>query len=101
MVLVYLLTALVGAAAAVFALQNVDPVVIRFLGWRIEGAPLAMVIMLSVLAGIVLTSLVGLVQQWRLRSRIRRLEHRLAQTPALSTHPASLPPRPEPPPSTR
>ena len=62
MVLVYLLMALVGAAAAVFALQNVDPVVIRFLGWRIEGAPLAMVIMLSVLAGIVLTSLVGLVQ---------------------------------------
>lgn len=101
MVLVYLLMALVGAAAAVFALQNVDPVVIRFLGWRIEGAPLAMVIMLSVLAGIVLTSLVGLVQQWKLRSRIRQLENRLAQIPAPSAHPTSLAPRPEPPPSTR
>ena len=82
MAIVYLLMALVGAAAAVFALQNVDPVVIRFLGWRIEGAPLAMVIMLSVLAGVVLTSLVGLVQQWKLRSRIRHLENRLAQSPA-------------------
>ena len=101
MVFVYLLTALVGAAAAVFALQNVDPVVIRFLGWRIEGAPLAMVIMLSVLAGIVLTSLVGLVQQWRLRSRIRQLENRLAQTSVPSAHPSALPPRAEPPPSTR
>ena len=79
MVIVYLLMALVGAAAAVFALQNIDPVVIRFLGWRIEGAPLAMVIMLSVLAGIVLTALIGLVQQWKLRSRIRQLEQRLAQ----------------------
>ena len=78
MVIVYLLMALVGAAAAIFALQNVDPVVIRFLGWRIEGAPLAMVIMLSVLAGIVLTALIGLVQQWKLRSRIRQLEQRLA-----------------------
>ena len=37
MVIVYFVVALVGAAAAVFALQNVDPVVIRFLGWRIEG----------------------------------------------------------------
>ena len=78
MVIVYLVMALVGAAAAVFALQNVDPVVIRFLGWRIEGAPLAMVIMVSVLAGIVLTALIGLVQQWKLRSRIRQLEQRLA-----------------------
>ena len=68
MVIVYFVMALVGAAAAVFALQNVDPVVIRFLGWRIEGAPLAMVIMVSVLAGIVLTALIGLIQQWKLRS---------------------------------
>jgi uncharacterized integral membrane protein len=72
--------ALVGAAAAIFALQNVDPVVIRFLGWRIEGAPLAMVIMVSVRAGIVLTALIGVIQQWKLRSRIRQLEQRLAQT---------------------
>ena len=95
MVFVYLLTALIGAAAAVFALQNVDPVVIRFLGWRIEGAPLAMVIMLSVLGGIVLTSLVGVIQQWRLRAKIRQLEHRLAQSPP---HPVSVPTRTEPPP---
>ncbi len=38
-----------------------------------------MVIMVSVLAGIVLTALIGLVQQWKLRSRIRQLEQRLAQ----------------------
>lgn len=82
MVIVYLLMALVGAAAAIFALQNIDPVVIRFLGWRIEGAPLAMVIMLSVLAGIVLTALIGLIQQWKLRSRIRQLEQRVAHTSA-------------------
>lgn len=88
MAIVYLLMAFVGAAAAIFALQNVDPVVIRFLGWRVEGAPLSMVIMLSVLAGVVLTSLVGLVQQWKLRSRIRHLENRLAQTPSPPSGPA-------------
>jgi uncharacterized integral membrane protein len=69
--MVYVLMAVVGAAAAIFALQNFDPVVIRFLGWRIEGAPLSMVILLSVLAGIVFTALVALVQQWKLRGICR------------------------------
>ena len=95
MAIVYVLMAVVGAAAAVFALQNIDPVVIRFLGWRIEGAPLALVIMVSVVGGIVLTSLVGIVQQWKLRSRIRQLEQRLAQSPMPRTEPPS--PRAEPP----
>jgi uncharacterized integral membrane protein len=94
MVFVYLLMALVGAAAAVFALQNVDPVVIRFLGWRIEGAPLALVIMLSALAGVVFTAMVGVVQQWKLRSRIRHLEARLAQehraAPPVAVPPPSI-----------
>jgi uncharacterized integral membrane protein len=94
MAIVYLVMALVGAAAAIFALQNVDPVTIRFLGWRIEGAPLALVIMLSVVAGMVFTAMVGFVQQWKLRSRIRQLEARLAQesrpVPAPPAHPRTV-----------
>jgi len=82
MVIVYILMVLVGAAGAIFALQNIDPVVIRFLFWRIEGAPLAMVIILSIAIGVVLASLVGIVQQLKLRSRIRKLEHSLAQATA-------------------
>ena len=82
MVIVYVLMILVGAAGAIFVLQNIDPVVIRFLVWRIEGAPLALVILVSIVIGMVLTSLVGIVQQWRLKSRIRHLETRLAQVSA-------------------
>ena len=78
MTLAYILMALVGAACAVFALQNMDPVVIRFLGWRVEGMPLALVILLSVLSGLVLASCVGLLRRWKLRSRIRQLEAQLA-----------------------
>jgi uncharacterized integral membrane protein len=92
MIAVYLLMALVGAAAAVFALQNIDPVVIRFLGWRIEGAPLALVIMLSIIVGIVFTALVGLVQQWKLRSRIRQLEGRLTHASPAPTQTGTLDP---------
>ena len=78
----YLLMALVGALCAVFALQNMDPVVIRFLGWRVEGMPLALVILLSVLGGLVFASCVSLLRHWKLRSRIRQLEAQLvAQEP--------------------
>ena len=77
----YLVVAVLGAAIAVFAIQNLTPVVIRFLGWQIEGA-LSLVVLLSVLAGIVLTSLCGLVPHWKLRSRVRQLEQRLAQRPS-------------------
>ena len=77
----YLLVAVLGATIAVFAIQNLNPVVIRFLGWRIEGA-LSLVVLLSILVGIVLTSLCGLVPHWKLRSRIRQLEQRLAQRPS-------------------
>jgi len=78
MTLAYILMALVGAACAVFALQNMDPVVIRFLGWRVEGMPLALVILSSVLGGLAFASCVGLLRSWKLRSRIRQLEGQLA-----------------------
>jgi uncharacterized integral membrane protein len=87
-VAVYVLMALIGAAAAVFALQNLDPVVIRFITWRIEGAPLALVMLLSLIMGAVLASLIGIVRSLKLRSRIRQLEHRLAQAQAQQVGPA-------------
>ena len=74
MVAVYVLLVLVGAATAIFTVQNTDPVVIRFIGWRVEGMPLALVILLSLLVGLFIGSTVGVIQQLRLRARIRQLE---------------------------
>jgi uncharacterized integral membrane protein len=82
MLFVYVLMALVGAAAAIFAIQNLDPVVIRFLVWRVEGMPVALVILLSAFIGIVFAALSGFAQQWRLRSRLRQLETQVAQLSA-------------------
>lgn len=100
MIVIYLLMALVGAAAALFAAQNIDPVVIRFLVWRIEGMPLALVILLSLLVGVVFASLSGAVRHWRLRSRVRQLEAQVAQLTIAQggAPPASRPPQsPDPP----
>jgi uncharacterized integral membrane protein len=94
MSIVYILMILIGAAGAIFALQNIDPVVIRFLVWRLEGAPLALVIILSIAIGVILTSLFGLVQQIKLRSKIRHLEADLAKASAAAErHQATQPPQ--------
>lgn len=82
MIVIYLLMALVGSVATLFAAQNIDPVVIRFLVWRIEGMPLALVILLSLLVGVIFASLSGAVRHWRLRSRVRQLENQVAQLTA-------------------
>jgi uncharacterized integral membrane protein len=89
MTLAYLLLVLVGAACAIFALQNMDPVVIRFVTWRVEGMPLGLVILLSILGGVIFASGVSLIRHWKQRSRIRQLEARLsaAERPTLPPPP--------------
>jgi len=89
--IVYLLVAVLGAAIAVFTVQNLTPVVIRFLSWQVEGA-LSLVVLLSILAGTVLTSLCGLVPHWKLRSCVRQLENRLAQRAGAEPPQANRPP---------
>ena len=86
---VYVLIAAAAIAIAIFALQNPDHVTIRFLTWQIERAPLAAVILVSGAAGAIIVSLIGFVQRWRLRSKIRQLEARVrsleAARPAVTT----------------
>lgn len=74
MPLLYLLIVVIAIAITIFALQNAEHVTIRFLAWQIERAPLAAVILLPGAVGAILVSLIGFVQRWKLRSKIRRLE---------------------------
>jgi len=89
-ILIYLLMALIGAAAAVFAIQNPTRVAVSFLAWQTGGMPLSLVIVLSALVGIVLAAVAGVAHHIRLRLRIRQLEARLAKQPA------AAPPSPSP-----
>jgi len=91
-ILIYLLMALLGSAATVFALQNRDPVQISFLTWSVTGMPLALVILLSLLVGVSFASLSGLVKVLRMRYRIRQLENQVAQLIAAQPPPSA--PRP-------
>jgi uncharacterized integral membrane protein len=97
MILVYLLMALLGSMATIFALQNRAPVEIAFLVWSVQGMPLALVILLSLMLGVVFASLSGLVKVLRLRYRIRQLEAQVSQLTAAQTGSASSAPSPHAP----
>jgi uncharacterized integral membrane protein len=71
---VYLLITAVALAIAVFALQNAQPVTLRFLWWRLEGAPLALVILVSGAAGAFVASAIGFLRHWKLRAEIRQVK---------------------------
>ena len=94
MIVIYLLMALLGSAATIFALQNRDPVEIWFLAWGVKGMPLALVILLSLLIGVVFTSLSGLVKVLKMRYRIRQLETQVGQL--IAAQPAASPPASSP-----
>jgi uncharacterized integral membrane protein len=79
MIVVYLLMAVVGAAAALFAIENRDPVTIHFFFRKVAEMPLALVILLSLMVGMIFAWLSTVPRYWRLRFRVRQLEHQLAE----------------------
>jgi uncharacterized integral membrane protein len=95
MIVIYLLMALLGSLATIFALQNRDPVEIWFLVWAVKGMPLALVILLSLLLGVVFASLSGLVKIMKLKFRVRQLENQVAQLIAAAQAVAPSPRAPQ------
>jgi uncharacterized integral membrane protein len=90
----YLLIALLASAVTVFALQNNTPVQVSFLVWDYDGIPLATVILGSVVAGAVLAGVPLWIGRWRLRSRARTLESRVATLEASRVERDRPPPPP-------
>ena len=81
---------------ALFGVQNPQPVNIRFLNWTTGLVPLYVVILISTLAGVLLSSILGLRSRVGTTLRMRRqdrqiagLEKRLADDPAPETSPVA------------
>ena len=67
---VYLiLAAVIGVLIAAFAIQNASPVAVKFLVWQFESS-LAVVIILSLLAGMVLIFLISLPGRLKRRKEL-------------------------------
>ncbi len=89
-----ILSLVLAAGVAMFAVQNAGPVLIRFGFWSVELS-LVVVILVALAVGAVLASLIGLPgwlrDRRRLRQQSRQLEAlRVTQPPP--TPPPSLPP---------
>ena len=79
MVFVYLLMALFGVAAVIFATQNPDPVSLTFLRWRTISMPLSFVLLLSAFVGVVAASVSLFAEKIQLQRKLRALERRVAE----------------------
>jgi len=95
MVFVYVLVAIVGAAAMAFAVQNPDPVSISFLGAQTASLPLSLLLLLAVFVGVVFAAVSGFAREIELKRKIRKLEKRIVelsapvhQTPRMERTPA-------------
>lgn len=84
MIVVYLLIAMLGAAVAFFTLQNPQTMAVNFFRWRSVEVSLSLLMLMSALAGVLLSALGGLAQQLQLHRRIRHLERRLLREERLA-----------------
>jgi uncharacterized integral membrane protein len=78
MVAMSVLFGILSVAVAVFALQNNTPMTVRFLGWSLQGVPLAVAILGPFAIGLLAAAIPLAYGNWRLRSRARSLEARVA-----------------------
>jgi uncharacterized integral membrane protein len=79
MIIFLALGLLLGGLTVIFALQNVTPITVTFLAWQIEGS-LAVVLILAVLSGMLISSLFslpGLIKKSFQISRLRKNNNKL------------------------
>lgn len=67
----YIIVAVVAVAVAVFAMQNTDHVVVKFLIWEVANVPVAAVVLVSFGLGILAVGIPASFKLWRLRRRLR------------------------------
>jgi len=69
-----LLTGIIlGVAMTIFALQNSVKVQVKFLWLKFEDVPLALILVISILTGVLITAVFSFIDQQKLKSKIRRL----------------------------
>ena len=73
-----LLTGLIlGVAMTVFTLQNSVTVQVKLLWWKITDVPLALILVISILIGVLVTAVFAFIDKQRLRNKIRRLQNKV------------------------
>jgi len=73
-----LLTGIIlGVAMTIFALQNSVKVQVKFLWLKFEDVPLALILVISILIGVLITAVFAFIDKQRLRNKIQRLLNKI------------------------
>ena len=78
---------LVAMVLILVTVQNPNPVTLQFLSFDAEGIPLIVVILISLMAGIIMSSILSLLKQAKLKDKIRSLQREIEElkSPSLVT----------------
>lgn len=69
--------ALITFVISVFAVQNSQPVTLKFLLWDLPPLPLVLIILFSAATGVLVTLLFSVARQVKLNMQIRELQSRI------------------------
>jgi len=69
--------AVITLAISVFAVQNSQPVTLKFLLWDLPSLPLVLIILFSAATGVLITLLFSVSRQVKLNMQIRELQARI------------------------
>ena len=70
---------LVALVLILVTVQNPNPVTLQFLSWDAEGVPLIVIILISLMTGIIMSSILSLLKQAKLKDKIRSLQRQIDQ----------------------
>ncbi len=70
---------LVALMLILMTVQNPNPVSVQFLSWEAQQVPLIIIILTSLLVGIIISSVLSLVKQSKLKDKIRRLQREIEE----------------------
>lgn len=68
---------LVALVLILLTVQNPNPVPVQFLGWDTQQIPLVVIMLVSALAGMIVSALLGVIKHLKFRETIHRLEKEL------------------------
>ena len=68
---------LVALVLVLMTVQNPNPVSVQFLSWEAQQVPVIIIILISLLAGVIISSVLGLIKQSKLKDKIRRLQREI------------------------
>jgi uncharacterized integral membrane protein len=101
MIILFVLGLVLGGAAVTFALQNISVVTVAFFSWQLTGS-LALILIASIFAGVLVTMLLLLPESVanyfryrKLRKEVVRLEEELRKQKNLTVFAKNTPPSPE------